>query len=95
LSRGEGEGFWEREVPAGTLVRATFECECTLGPNLYEVQATVTQELDRYYRAQRILHWQDEAAFFQVAQRWQEYNFGGMVDLKVRTSVTCSPRVGG
>jgi lipopolysaccharide transport system ATP-binding protein len=86
-SSGEPGLLWEKNLTAGTRVRAEFECECTLGPNLYEVQATVTEERDKYYRAQRILHWRDEAAFFQVAQRWQEYNFGGVCDLRLRTTV--------
>jgi lipopolysaccharide transport system ATP-binding protein len=83
----DAPSFWERTHKAGARVRAVFEFECRLGTNLYEVQAAVTQEPDRNYQKQRILHWRDEAAFFQVAQRASEYNFGGWFDLRPRTTV--------
>jgi lipopolysaccharide transport system ATP-binding protein len=72
-------------VKAGERVVAQFTFECRLGTNLYEVQAGVTQELDAQYRSQRMLHWRDEAAFFQVGQRVDEYNFGGAFDLAPTT----------
>jgi lipopolysaccharide transport system ATP-binding protein len=36
--------------------------------------------------SQRILHWVDEAAFFQVLMKNDEYFFGGVVDMKMRAS---------
>jgi lipopolysaccharide transport system ATP-binding protein len=83
--RGEKPRFWQRTVKAGERVVAQFTFECRLGTNLYEVQAGVTQELDAQYRSQRMLHWRDEAAFFQVGQRVDEYNFGGAFDLAPTT----------
>lgn len=75
--------FWDRKFAAGQMIEVDFECPCTLGVNLYEVQASVSQELDRNYGAQRILHWRDEAAYFQVLMRNQEYFFGGSFDLRM------------
>lgn len=77
------DSFWSRRFEAGDRFVAEFHFECTLGMNFYEVQASVSEELDRYYSEQRMLHWLDEAAFFQVGMRSKEYRFGGVVDLKM------------
>lgn len=74
---------WERTFDAGDTFTACFEFDCTLGMNFYEVQASVSQEGDLYYGAQRMLHWRDEAAFFQATVRPREYSFGGVVDLRM------------
>jgi lipopolysaccharide transport system ATP-binding protein len=34
--------------------------------------------------SQRILHWVDEAAFFQVLMKKEEHFFGGVVDLRMK-----------
>jgi lipopolysaccharide transport system ATP-binding protein len=82
--RVAGQVFWERRFDADSQITVDFSCECTLGADLYEVQAAVTQELDRYFGDQRTLHWRDEAAFFQVLVRHQEYFFGGVCDMRMR-----------
>ena len=69
------------------MVVVDFECICNLGVNLYEVQAAVSEERDRSYNAQRILHWRDEAAFFQVLMVRQEYFFGGACDMRMTARV--------
>jgi lipopolysaccharide transport system ATP-binding protein len=86
--RGEAPLHWHTTLRAGELIRAEFRFVCRLGVNLYEVQAGITQELDANYRAQRMLHWQDEAAFFTVGQRVDTYNFGGAFDLACETIAT-------
>jgi lipopolysaccharide transport system ATP-binding protein len=78
-----GDVFWDRRFEAGAAFEVRFDFECALGVNFYEVQASVTYEEDRYYRGQRILHWKDEAAFFHVTQRFQEYYFGGVTDMRM------------
>lgn len=78
------EIFWDKSFTAGQTVDVVFEAECNLGGNLYEIQAAVSEELDRYYGAQRMLHWRDEAAFFNVTVRHREWFFGGVSDMKMR-----------
>ena len=85
--RTTGEVFWDREIQAGEEIRVILEGRCTLGPNLYEIQACLSEEDDRYYGAQRILHWRDEAAFFHVNMRHREYFFGGICDLRMRAII--------
>ena len=75
--------LWERQFCAGQSFAVEFACDCSLGVNLYEVQASVTQERDREYNDQRVLHWRDEAAFFQVLMHKQEYFFGGACDMRM------------
>lgn len=78
--------FWEKSVNAGECFGVDFRCECVLGVNLYEVQASVSYEETPDYMSQRILHWVDEAAFFQVLLEREKYFFGGLVDLKMNAS---------
>ncbi|WP_028770278.1 ABC transporter ATP-binding protein [Silanimonas lenta] len=79
----EREIFWDKSFSAGQVVEVEFEFRCTLGVGFYEVQASVSEEKDRYYAEQRMLHWQDEAAFFQVGMLQREYRFGGVADLRM------------
>ncbi len=75
--------FWERKFLVGERFQVVFECGCNLGVNLYEVQASVSFEETMDYMSQRMLHWVDEAAFFQVSMKRDEYFFGGVVDLRM------------
>ncbi len=75
------EPFWEREFQAGEPFELEFACDCRLGAGFYEVQAVVAEELDQYYENERVLHWQDEAAFFNVRVTKDEHFFGGVCDL--------------
>jgi lipopolysaccharide transport system ATP-binding protein len=85
--RADGAVFWDRSFRAGAAITVDFECDCPLGVNFYEVQAAISEEKDRHYTAQRMLHWRDEAAFFQVTMARQEYFFGGLCDLRMRAYV--------
>ncbi|MFK2904157.1 ABC transporter ATP-binding protein [Dyella ginsengisoli] len=76
--------FWAESVGINGELEVIFECDCNLGVNLYEVQAAVSYEATPDYMSQRMLHWMDEAAFFQVLMRKDEYFFGGVVDLKMK-----------
>lgn len=78
--------FWGRQVKAGEIFQVLLECTCNLGVNLYEVQASVSHEGTPDYMSQRMLHWMDEAAFFQVSMKRDEYFFGGVADLKMRAT---------
>ena len=82
-----GLGVWGRHFAAGESFVVDFEFECTLGMNFYEVQVSVSEEMERYQGAQRMLHWRDEAAFFQVGVRSKEYPFGGVCYLRMRAHV--------
>lgn len=84
LARGGCDGlFWARTAKAGEIFDVELDMQCSLGVNLYEVQAFISYEESPDYMAQRILHWIDEAAFFQVLMRREEYFFGGIVDLEM------------
>lgn len=80
----DGPMFWSRDFKAGDHFTVRFEFLCGLGPNLYEIQATVAQEGKPYYAEQRMLHWVDEAAFFTVTTKADEYHFGGVLDLRMQ-----------
>jgi lipopolysaccharide transport system ATP-binding protein len=82
----EGPIFWEQCFEVGDRFQVMLDCNCDLGENLYEVQAAVSVEETMNYMSQRMLHWVDEAAFFQVSMKRDEYFFGGVVDLKMRSS---------
>lgn len=75
--------FWNRRVKVGETFEVLLECICSLGVNLYEVQAAVSFEETPDYSSQRMLQWVDEAAFFQVLMKNDDYFFGGAVDLKM------------
>lgn len=79
----KGDVFWKRLIKSGERFYVWLECECALGPNLYEIQASISYEENPDYSAQRILHWKDEAAFFQTLMRQDEYFFGGICDLHI------------
>ena len=85
--RCEGQVFWDRRFKPGDTVTVDFECDCPLGVNVYEVQAAISEENDRFYNDQRMLHWQDEAAFFRVSMKYQEYFFGGGFDMRMTAHV--------
>ena len=85
--RAQGEIFWDRRFAAGDVINVDFVCECTLGVNFYEVQAAVSEEASPDYENQRMLHWRDEAAFFQVTMPRTEYFFGGVTDLRMEAHV--------
>lgn len=76
--------FWNEQVKAGQRIEVVLECDCNLGVNLYEVQVAVSHEATPDYMSQRMLHWMDEAAFFQVLMKNEEYFFGGVVDLQMK-----------
>jgi len=82
----EGEVFWKRHIHVGESFHVWLECSSILGPNLYEIQASVSYEDSPDYTAQRILHWKDEACFFQALVRQDEHFFGGISDLRMRAS---------
>lgn len=79
-----GEQFWPRSFTAGDEIDVRFRWECRLGADLYEVQAAVSHEASPDYKNQRLLHWRDEAAFFQVVVDQGGRFFGGAFDLRMR-----------
>lgn len=85
-SHSEQSVFWDRQIKDGERFQVFFECICNLGVNLYEVQAAVSMEETPDYMSQRMLHWVDEAAFFQVLMKNDEYFFGGVVDLQMKAN---------
>ena len=79
-----GEIFWQRHFKAGEHFVVDFDFQCGLGPNLHEIQASITREGKPYYAEQHMLHWIDEAAFFTVTTNANIYHFGGAVDLRMK-----------
>lgn len=76
--------FWNRQFSEGESFFVDFDFICSLGTNLYEIQAAISFEETPDYHSQRILHWVDEAAFFQCVVNRDENFFGGTVDLEMR-----------
>jgi lipopolysaccharide transport system ATP-binding protein len=76
--------FWHKKFSSNEEFFVDFDFECSLGANLYEIQASISHEDTPNYLNQRILHWKDGAGFFQVTVRMEEYFFGGLVDLRMR-----------
>lgn len=82
----EARIFWTKRFEAGCRFAVLLECDCALGDNLYEVQASVSREETMNYLSQRMLHWLDEAAFFKVCIKREEHFFGGVADLRMSAS---------
>jgi len=78
--------FWDQKFSAGETFAVELSCDSPLGMNLYEIQATVTFEETPDYMGQRMLHWIDEAAFFQILMNRDENFFGGVADLRMNAS---------
>lgn len=76
--------FWDRNFVENEKFEVVFECDARLGENLYEVQAAVSHEETPNYLSQRMLHWIDEAAFFQVLMERNVRLFSGVTDLAMR-----------
>src|SRR5574343_300123 len=76
--------FWRKKVSQGDIFQVELSCPCNLGTNLYEIQASISYEETPDYLSQRILRWQDEAAFFQVLVEREKHFFGGVVDLLMK-----------
>lgn len=81
--RQRGEIFWDREFNENEEFSLELRCACSLGIGFYEVQSYVSLEKDRYFNAQRILSWKDEANFFSVTMPVREYFFGGVCDMRM------------
>lgn len=79
--------FWDQRFQTGERFVLHGRFNCILGPNLYEVQAFICEELERRPDHQRMIHWKDEAAHFMVTMDRIEYWFGGIADLKVASTV--------
>lgn len=79
--------FWNKKFKKDKVYNVIFETVCTLGQNLYEIQASISEERDKFYGSQRILHWKDEAAFFSINVVRREYFFGGVCDMKMKVRI--------
>ncbi|MFM5686979.1 ABC transporter ATP-binding protein [Aeromonas caviae] len=76
--------FWSLNHKKDDEFIVSLRFNSSLGINLYEVQASVSYEDTPDYMAQRLLHWIDEAAFFQVSMKREEHFFGGVSDLQMK-----------
>ncbi|QWA14139.1 hypothetical protein GTU79_18320 [Sodalis ligni] len=61
--KNDGEIFWKRHFETDEIFQVKFDFICGLGPNLYEIQVSISEEGKPYYAEQRMIHWIDEAAF--------------------------------
>lgn len=78
--------FWNRKFAVGERFAVRLSFDCRLGANLYEIQAYATHEDTPDFANQTMLHWLDEAAFFQVLVRRDENFFGGAIDLGMQAA---------
>lgn len=87
LYRGDGlctdDSIWNRQFEAGECFEINFKFSNTLGPNFYEIQAYIAEEVTPDFHSQRMLHWRDEAAFLNVGLERERYFFGGVSDLRM------------
>ena len=81
-----GQPIWEQKFTAGTTIAVIFEFRNILGPNLYEIQAAIDETETQESMTSRVIHWRDEAAFFNVAIDPRTYVFNGVVDLGAKAS---------
>ena len=88
----DGETLWDRRIEAGSRLVVEFACECRLGAGYYEVQSAITEAPTRQFPDQRIIHWQDEAAFFQVFVRQDDNFFGGICDMRMKARLLTPAR---
>ena len=80
-------GFWNRSFVAGEEFILEFAFDIRIGLGFYEIQAAISHEATPDYANQRTLHWRDEAAFFQVSMKADEYRFGGVADMAMRVNL--------
>jgi len=76
----------KEDIKKNTRFKVVFSGICIMAQNFYEIQATVTRENDTCYGQQKILHWQDEAAFFNVSIKQCRHVVGGVVDIGLRST---------
>ncbi len=86
-NRSTGNVFWNKFFDKDEEFAVRFEFESPFGTNLYEIQASISEEETPDYMNQTILHWKDEAAFFQGVVSMKEYFFGGAFDLKMKVEL--------
>ncbi len=84
LNRNQ-ENLWNKEFKADEEYTITFSGICNLAQNFYELQVTITREESECYSKQKILHWKDEACFFNVNVLPCQYVVGGICDIGLRT----------
>ncbi|MCT7604558.1 ABC transporter ATP-binding protein [Aliarcobacter butzleri] len=80
------ENLWNKEFIENEEYQVVFSGICTLAQNFYEIQVTVTREESECYSKQKILHWKDEACFFNVTVIPCEYVVGGVCDIGLRSN---------
>ena len=77
------EGVWHKHFEAGEEFVVDMTFRCLLGEGFYEVQAYVCEEEMFMPGYQRMLHWKDEAAFFNVAMDRLKRWYGGVCDIQL------------
>ena len=76
--------FWYRKFKKNEEFYVSIIFNANLGANLYEIQASLTYEGTADYNNQRILHWIDEASYFQILVKRLDDFFGGEFNLKAK-----------
>jgi len=78
------KGVWHKHFEAGEEFVVDMTFRCLLGEGFYEVQAYVCEEEIFMPGYQRMLHWKDEAAFFNVAMDRLKRWYGGVCDIQLK-----------
>ena len=88
--------FWQQTFLENEEFYVVLEAAVNLGQNLYEVQTCVSIEETPDYMNQHVLHWKDEACFFQVHIDKEKNFFGGILDMGMvanwSTRKICQPQ---
>lgn len=82
--KGEDGLFVKKRFEKGKTYILRFLCEaCNLGPNLYEVQAGISEVASLQQGGGRDFVWKHELGFFTVRQK-RTHVFGGVCDMRMR-----------
>ena len=85
-------GVWHQAFQAGEELVVDMRFRCLLGEGFYEVQVFVCEEAMLMPGYQRMLHWQDESAFFTVAMDRLKRWYGGVCDIGLEYSLSNSTK---
>lgn len=83
------ETIWDKVFIENSEFNVAFNFTNTLGTGFYEIQTAIMEEETFGYCGTpgKVLHWQDEAAFFSVLLDSNKYFFGGISDLKMKAKI--------
>lgn len=83
INAGKNSLFWNNTFKENEIFLVKLSFINSLGTNTYEIQAQISEEQTPDYMNQRMLHWIDEACFFNSIVPREKF-FGGAFDLNIK-----------